>query len=87
MPDDVEIDEIVAKSVHETWMSARLAEGWVWGPLRDDAKKEHPCLVAYDDLPESERLYDYSTARAVVRALRQQGYVIAKPSETSRRQA
>ena len=31
-------------------------------PTRDDARKCHPCLVPYDDLPESEKEYDRNTA-------------------------
>ena len=45
-----------------------MSQGWTWGPLRDDASKEHPCLVPYAELPEIEKEYDRSTARAVISA-------------------
>lgn len=32
-----------------------LTDGWTHGPTWNDAAKSHPCLVAYDELPESEK--------------------------------
>lgn len=62
---DVQLDEEVAKlaarlavNAHEIWARQRIEEGWSYGPRRDDDAKEHPCLVPYDDLPESEKEYD-----------------------------
>lgn len=43
---------------HENWMKCRLADGWRYGPVKDEAKKEHPDLVPYDKLPEVERAKD-----------------------------
>ncbi len=43
---------------HEGWMAHRLAHGWVWGPVKDPDKKEHPCLVPYADLPRPQRVKD-----------------------------
>ncbi len=41
----------------------RMAEGWTYGPVRDDAAKHHPCLVDYDSLPDSEKEYDRATSQ------------------------
>ena len=41
-----------------TWVSGEevsTPQAWTWGPVRDDAAKKHPCLVPYDELPESEK--------------------------------
>lgn len=38
----LKIMELLAKNPHELWSTQRLAEGWKYGPQRDDAKKEHP---------------------------------------------
>jgi hypothetical protein len=54
-PDIVELQERLAENAHEVWAQQRIAQGWTHGPQRDDAAKKHPCLVAYDDLPESEK--------------------------------
>lgn len=74
-----QIDELVARiaeRVHEVWAEKRQAEGWRYGPRRDDERKEHPCLVPYDELPEEEREYDRATARTVIEALQAEGYEI-----------
>lgn len=43
---------------HESWMAEKVAAGWVYGPVKDEAKKEHPCLVPYADLPGLQRKKD-----------------------------
>ena len=43
--------EDLSRSNHDTWSLHRIAEGWTYGPTRDDSKKENPCLVPYDELP------------------------------------
>ena len=72
------VTEDVARAVHATWMREREAAGWKFGPKRDDTKKEHPCLVPYDELSEEEKGYDYATAEAVVEKLTEMGYEIRK---------
>lgn len=52
---------------HESWMAARLADGWVYGPEKDVARKIHPCLVPYDELPPEQQLKDRLFV-AIVRA-------------------
>lgn len=43
---------------HQNWFHDKRAAGWVYGPQKDPAKKEHPCCVPFDQLPESQRLKD-----------------------------
>jgi hypothetical protein len=43
---------------HVAWMSDKIARGWTHGPVKDATAKTHPCLVAYDDLPEEQRVKD-----------------------------
>lgn len=50
-----ELMEKIAENVHDVWAMRRITEGWSYGPVRDDIKKEKPCLVSYDELPESEK--------------------------------
>lgn len=44
---------------HDSWLAEKRAAGWTYGPAKDAAKKEHPCLVPYDELPIEQRLKDY----------------------------
>lgn len=49
------LTEALARNVHEVWAATRIAQGWRFGPERNDARKEHPCLIPYEELPEEER--------------------------------
>ena len=44
---------------HESWMAQKLADGWKYGPVKDAEKKEHPCIVPYDQLPKEQQTKDY----------------------------
>lgn len=74
----LKITELLAKNTHELWSTQRLAEGWKYGTQRDDAKKEHPCLVPYEDLPESEKEYDRAISVGVIKTLLALGYRIVE---------
>lgn len=54
---------------HVAWMQQKLVEGWVYGPVKDGDKKEHPCLVPFAELPPQQQAKDV-LFRAVVLALR-----------------
>jgi hypothetical protein len=43
---------------HELWMDQRIADGWVYGPTKDEEARTHPSLVPYDELPEDQKLKD-----------------------------
>lgn len=70
--------EALAKNVHEVWAQTRISQGWTYGATRDDKKKHHPCLVPYEDLPESEKVYDRNSAMETLRVIRKLGYRIKK---------
>ena len=72
--------EKLAEHNHDVWALQRMADGWRYGPKRNDDRKEHPCLVPYGELPESEKEYDRQTAREVLKAVLALGYRIEKPS-------
>lgn len=40
---------------HTAWMQMHVDQGWVWGPEFDPARKQHPNLMPWDDLPASTR--------------------------------
>ena len=73
-----EIIELLAKNTHENWAAGRKQEGWRYGPERDDTHKKHPCLVPYEDLPESEKEHDRQIVRELLKTLLSLGFEIRK---------
>lgn len=53
---------------HNSWLAEKRAAGWKYGLAKDPAKKEHPCFVPYEQLPNEQKAKDYLFL-AVVRAL------------------
>ncbi|MDR0302835.1 MAG: hypothetical protein LBI04_11070 [Treponema sp.] len=79
LSDDImALSEKLAKNIHEVWSAGRIAEGWTFGKSRDDKLKQHPCLVPYEDLSESEKDYDRATAMETLRVIINFGYAIQK---------
>lgn len=85
---DVELDEEVADLVarlainaHEIWAQKRIDEGWSHGPRRDDEAKEHPCLIPYDELPESEKEYDRIMVTEAIKGAIALGFTIEPQRE------
>jgi hypothetical protein len=76
--DVLELRERLAENTHDTWAKGRMAEGWTYGPQRDEQARKHPCLVPYADLPESEKEYDRQTAVGALKAIIALGYRIEK---------
>ena len=73
-----ELTELLARNAHENWARGRIEEGWRYGARRDDARKEHPNLVPYEELSESDRDYDRRTAMETVKTILALGYRIEK---------
>ena len=73
----MELEELVeemSKNVHEVWAQTRISQGWTYG----DAKKHHPCLIAYEDLPEEEKEYDRNTSVGTLKLILKLGFKITK---------
>ena len=79
----LELTERLAENAHELWARQRLAEGWRHGPRRDEIKKEHPSLIPYEKLSESEKEYDRSVAMGTLKAILALGYRIEKAPQGS----
>lgn len=75
----VPLVERLAEHVHDVWAEGRLAEGWTYGPARDDVRKTHPGLVPYAELSEGEKAYDRRTAEGTLRAVLALGYTMHAP--------
>lgn len=74
----LELTEHIAKNVHEVWAAGRIADGWMYGDTRDDAKKTTPCLVPYEQLPETEKAFDRNTALETIKLIIALGYTVEK---------
>jgi hypothetical protein len=77
-PQILQLTELLARNAHEIWAKKRLGDGWTYGPVRNDAEKQHPCLISYDELPESEKDYDRALALETLRVILALGYRIEK---------
>lgn len=68
--------EAMAKNVHEVWAQERISQGWTYGVKRDDVLKHHPCLIAYEDLSEEEKMYDRNTSVETLKLILKLGFKI-----------
>lgn len=84
LPEELlQLTERIAANVHDVWACGRIAEGWVFGEVKDPAKKTTPLLVPYDDLPESEKEYDRKTALATLKVVLSLNYSIKKEDQSN----
>jgi hypothetical protein len=75
------LTERLAENVHDLWARQRIADGWTVGPSRNDTLKEHPGLVPYAELPESEKDYDRTICVDTIKAILALGYKIEPPND------
>lgn len=47
------------KDSHMNWLKEKEADGWVYGPMKDPHRKEHPCMLPYNELPLEQRVKDH----------------------------
>lgn len=79
LPEEViSLGEKIAENVHDVWAVGRINQGWTYGKVRDDEKKQHPCLVPYSELSDSEKEYDRNTAFETLKLIITLGYKISK---------
>ena len=79
LPEELQqLVESLAENTHEVWSKGRLDEGWTYGPVRNDELKQHPCLIPYSELPESEKEYDRNTSMETLKAIQKLGWKIEK---------
>lgn len=76
-----ELTEAIAENAHDIWARARMDEGWTYGPVRNDELKQHPDLVPYARLADSEKEYDRIMAMNTLRLVRRLGFDITNRNE------
>lgn len=77
-----ELLEAMAENAHDVWAVERQAQGWTYGPSRNDEKKQTPCMVGYQMLPDSEKKFDRDMAANTLKLVRKLGYDLVKREET-----
>lgn len=77
-----ELREAIAENAHEIWAENRQADGWTYGPQRNDQLKQTPDMVPYSQLPEGEKEYDREMAMKTIKLLKKLGYDLIKREET-----
>lgn len=53
---------------HQSWMDQKVNDGWVFGDVKDEQKKTHPCIKPYSQLPIQQITKDY-LFQAVVKTI------------------
>ncbi len=43
---------------HQEWMKVKAEAGWVYGDVKNESLKTHPCMKAYAELPEAQKIKD-----------------------------
>ena len=72
------LGELLAKNTHENYVQLRLADGWTYGPARDDVKRQNPTLIPYEELSEEEKEYDRKTSSETLKVILALGYRIER---------
>ena len=56
-PNDPRVERL-AKREHERWLQAKSKAGWRFSERRNDEQRVHPCMCAWEELPEDEKRKD-----------------------------
>ncbi len=80
-PDEI---ERMAELEHGRWNLERLREGWRFGP-RDDARRRHPCLVSWSELPDAIKKFDRDAVRHFPEILARAGLEVVRKSSGPQR--
>jgi hypothetical protein len=43
------------EQTHELWLSDKIEDGWTFGKVKDSYARKHPCMLPYEDLPQTQR--------------------------------
>lgn len=73
-----DLAEEIAKNVHEVWAAGRMRDGWTYGEERNDTDLKHPGLVPYEELTETEKMYDRKTSQETLKLIIKLGFKIVK---------
>ncbi|KAF4101818.1 hypothetical protein G5714_016618 [Onychostoma macrolepis] len=70
MPPHLEkVRDRLAENIHELWGMNKIELGWCYGKIREDNKRQHPCLVDFSKLPETEKNYNLQMSTETLKTL------------------
>ena len=52
-------NEVTPEQSHISWLEQKKQEGWIWGYTKDIDRKQHPCMVPYEELSVEQKTKDY----------------------------
>ena len=79
LSDEIRSDaELIAKNIHDVWAYNRMQQGWGYGDVLNETRKQHPCMVEYEALPEVEKDIDRATVIQTIKMLLHLGYKLDK---------
>jgi len=50
--------DIKAEDLHINWLNKKISSGWEYGPIKDEDAKQHPSMVDYFLLSETDKIKD-----------------------------
>ena len=68
--------EKLAENIHELWAMTRIQAGWNFGLVRDDTRRQNPCLTSFDRLPEQQRNFNITLVTETLKTIVALGYLI-----------
>ena len=79
-PSDPRVEQL-ARHEHERWLRRKVKTGWSYGDLRDDARRLHPCVCPWEELPEQERDKDRLIVVELPKIVEAAGMTMARVDE------
>ncbi len=76
-----EVLEELAIAEHERWMQSRVADGWQYAPVRDDARKLNPCIVPWEELDQDKKESDRDMVRRIPFILSRAGFTVIRAAQ------
>nr|XP_055028049.1 ryanodine receptor 2 [Misgurnus anguillicaudatus] len=61
-----QIRERLAENLHELWLIDKIEQGWTYGPVKDEGKKVHPCLVEFFKLSDQEKIHNLQSSEEIL---------------------
>jgi hypothetical protein len=77
---DEEMD-LLARMEHDRWWADRALDGWTFAPVRDNRRKHHPNMVAYEELSEEVKKKDKDQIRKLTAILRDSGLEVVRAQD------
>ena len=71
--------ELLAEEEHDGWMKQKLINGWTFGK-RDESKKQHDCLIAYESLSGEEKQKDRDSVLHFMKIINEAGFKVVSYS-------